>query len=717
MAKKPGLTREFTNAGVSNSRQMMTSLDANDYRTQERSASGGKKLLLRTKGGMPQITGSGKPPELYMDNGFIRQGGYGPAVDADTAEPINLDKNSTTDARYLVVEKKIADEDKIYLEPQEYSNYWRSFTTKKNKDAVPGTLPNRLDLLKVKNYALLVCPPSCFSGLARRYVAAIYGKDLDDVALNEMSGSQWSLNYNQVPLSAAATGIFYSAVHNRYWLLFLSSSSLTYVSMYQEDAGEALLDDLLDPALTAEEKKQVHSYVLADSFAQRNPDDAVWYRDGGSFVTEGGPLSFGWRFNSDGSKATMTTLDKPNLTFNNSHRYEATITLSDNLEVPEGHPLRLKLSVAVVKVEEVLLWTSSRVRVFYPISAGQYLWLRTGYTDGEASNVPLISFYDDNDGLQVCRFTFTPGVTEAHRDGEYTGSVLTAEGTYPTFLENATGWGGGYAFWDALREVGDGASLSLGGYSATDVKLTDHNIISYSTTVGAEVLIGGMGVLAANPISFGYGALGVNGAENTNFAATYGYSGRINIYLSPYTWEASGNYFGTNSKASSFLMVAPGDCSTAWLEAIHTGETQATVLDAITPDFHSGAQHTFRWVSAHLIAEGPLAGTYAEDGNAAGTAQDGLINMGPKMVASDDRASGSNNSAVQNAKGRFVISGNSEEGATGPFWAATVGSPLVTFDMNVQDDLKSACRASSIIGGADYTADWPSNTFRSIGWQ
>lgn len=720
MVKRFDRTREFTDAGSAHSQQMSANLDRDSYHTALRKTGTGNKLVLRTKGEMQTIWGS-KGIEIYLDNGFIDPGEYGSAssVTVEMAEPDKLDKTASTDSRYLLVEKLPTD-DELEIDPTEWSDRWLSFTTKSAETEPAGTSSIPFSVLKDKNRAVLTCPPTAFSGLARRYVAAIYGRELGEAQAYGLSansaGAYAALEYDGVTLSPASTGIFYDEAANRYWMIRLSSDTMTYVQMVQTEVGDAMIDYLIDPNVTPEEKILLHTYVLSETYVPKEDDGTIKWRDGGTFTTVGGPLNFGWRWNKWGTKATMTTMYKPNLNFNSSYLYSATIALTEDPLMPENDVRRYTLTATIVEDEAKLLWASNRIKLFYPVGPGEYMWLRTGYVTGEAPNVPLLSFYDDDDALQVCRFNVSPGRTDSLTEGGYDGSVLTQDYQYPTYNDNAYGWGDGYSWERMTRLPGDGCQVSLGGLGGSDVVLNDHHTLEYVVSKGAEgPTIGLIDATFGAPFDTGYGAFGVNGSENTGNSATWPFSGKAFAYVSPYTWTADGRYIGTEVKLYTTLFVAPHDCATAWLESMYEIETLSTVIERGTPAANTQNQHTTRWVQATITPEG----YYVETGPAHGEIQQALVNISHTNEPVPDEVTAVTTAHVRNAKGRYSAGSysNNVGGAPGPFWNATVIDPGVTFDMLVQDDIAGVSTASNILGGAAMSNGWPANTLRAIGWQ
>lgn len=697
-------TREFTNAGQSHPRQMMTAVERDSYHTQQRSIAGGRTLISQTKGGMPKVWGEGGKLSLYLDNGFIDPGEMGAAetVTAEMAEPDATAKTASTDDRYALVQTLQTDVD---IEPTEFDSYFRSFTTRKSKTSAVGTSKITHDVLKMKNRAILTCPPAAFTGMARRYVAAIYGRELADAQLNELSvspsGAFSTLTYDGVTLSPASTGILYSPAHNRYWLLNMTGDVFDYAPMAQTKAGDDLLAALADPSTTEAQKQLLHTYVLSESFVQKNDDGTVAWRSGGIFITHGAPLNFGWRFDAHGNRATMATIEKPNITFNNSYLYSAVLTVAEDEQVPAGDARRFTLSVSVSEEEAHINWTSNKIRIFYPVAMGKYEWLRTGDSTGAADNVPLASFFDDVDALQVCRFKVIPGAIAAGTTVEYSGVWLN--GDYNPPPSGGSYYPSGSGSFSIRRKdfvSGDGCNVSLGDFSGTDIKLGLDQTVEYEIYEVERATSGqNLDVTAGTKIN----AARVDGAPNYGNAATWGFTGQIKKYSIRYGWTASGGHDWDSIKNHMTMLVVPGDCATAWLESMHTATSASSSATYTTPTINTT----------------PNFGSYFWTfGGASGLAENNNTYVANITNNTPGYSTGNVKLYVRNAKGYALVGSIDTAGdPTGPFWTATTTNPSVDFDMLVQDDLNNVYTASNVIGGSDLVSGWPAPTLRSIGWQ
>lgn len=715
-------TREFTDAGVSNTRSLREAMgDTDNYRTRKATTGSGNNLTLRTKGGEVQVYGE-DDEELYLDNGFVKQGAHGVANTDEEAQYVTTSANATTAPRYTIMKTL-----KLPFSPKAFKSFFKSFTTRSS--AVSAPKPEKISALKEKNRAITNCPPTAFSGMMRRYVAALYGKKVNDAAGKQMTGAysgvSSTLTYNGVQFTSGVptTGIVYLASVKKFWMVKLSYTNMVYREMVFSEIGVDVLTKI-KPTNTPEQNDILLTYALSEAQVRRNTSGAVEWIDGGTFTEIAGtPLNFGWRFNADGTEATMSTFERVTSVHNDSRRYQASISITENTALPLSHPARFTLSVAVSKVEEVLSWTSNRIKLFQPAGLGKFTWVKTGITDATAvADAPLLSFYDSNNALQVCRFGFTPGLSSSELTGGFTGSVLTPDYQYPTVPASTQwyGWGSGYTYNRETRVAGHGASVRLGSYAKADIRLTDKVDEEFSVSKGVETLIGPLDVSFGQPMEVGYGAYGVNNVANIGNAATWPFTGRVNVYVSPYTWTATARYAGTDATIHTTLFVAPYDNCTAWVECAHTAHGASGVLTGAEPAANSQNQHSYRWVQMSIVTTpGPLYGTYVETGPGNGTIQNPLVNMGYENTATPDEAEGITACSVRNGKGLFPFStvSNTTGAAPGVFWAATLVSPTIDFDMLTQEDQYSAYTASNILGGSDVSADWPSQTLRSIGWQ
>ncbi|HQW20656.1 MAG TPA: hypothetical protein PLI90_08290 [Rhodocyclaceae bacterium] len=722
MVKKPTETREFTNAGVSSTRSMRDAMgDTDNYRTQQRTLGTGNNVTLRTKGGEPQVIGE-QEDELYLDNGFVEPGFFGTSTTVTQAQHIATDHNPDTDAAYLSVKTVL----KPPFTPMVFKPLFKSFSTKGSEAAAPK--PEKIDALKSKNAAAIMCPPAMFTGMMRRYVSALYGKKVADAHARELTvidvGVYAKLSYDGMIYDPGqtTTGIVYSAIHKKYWMVNLGGSSMSYQELKFSEIGLEVLAKI-KPLNTPANNNILHTYALSEARVLRNGSDQVDWRDGGSFTTVGIPLNFGWRFNSDGQKFTAVAIDQYSDYVTESRLYIGTIAITEDMNADAASPLRYRLTASVVASESVLGWQSNAIRVFKPIAPADYMWVRTGPVDLAVTNAPLLSFYDDADALQVCRYSRDPGEPEYKKEIELTGKwAPSSSNTFqvpsgytvpsacgPVAEDTAMSTYGqgesGYIVTDVL--VGDKATSSLGSLSGTETRFSyktqfncDLNsvVIDYQLVASDQVYIGATTPVPADPEE-------INGTAICGQQYLPGGAG-INYYNRYYRYMAgdgTGKNWSTGSaKTISMVFIAPQDCATAWYEASFSGE-QTGVIQNTT--FHAESQpcsQKFTGVGFTYLCE------YG-------------VNWGMPIDAAQTDAVDEGVTIIKCRTGHGLLNVATISGDSVPkaykFFGVTESAPVVNAAVVTYEDQLSSSAATNLDTETLVKLGWPATGIRPIGWQ
>jgi len=584
-------TRTGGATGTANERKMLDAISGSEgFRTRMQTAADGSVTMLRTRNGRPEFTTVKKQLAavielLYMDNGFVTPGYWSYDATVDQAQATFTNSNGFTVSGYVEVIDSA-----IEVEPKPFNSLFKSFSTR----AVIGQPPSLTDAdwLKVKNIAIRLCPPAMFTGLARRYVSAIYGKKIKYAREAEMSftdvGAYGILTYDGVTLNPGqvTTGIVFSLMLKKYWMVNVAGNSMTYQAMIPDANGLKILE--LINGTTSERDKALHSYVLSTARVKRNEYGGVSWLDGGTFETIGAPLNFGWRFNSDGTKFTAVTLDQYGPYISDSRLYEGVIAISASGV----------LSASVSVTESVLGWRSNRVKLFSPIAPANFKWQFTGTVDEAVPNAPLLSFYDSADTLKVCRYSRHVGDTEANYAGGITGKwglgfplqIVPAEpvcsGPCGAFAPgtNITTYGVGVSTYDRkLNLPGNNGSISLGVCSITEqMTASEYSWSGGLSTMNSDwALVSNNQTYAPGQLLPG-GALEVNGSPNCGNTAAFG--GPEGGYYAEYRRGYSGSSTSTNTDTGRSVngvccFVAPQDCATAWYEMLFVGSAVGRTLN------------------------------------------------------------------------------------------------------------------------------------------
>lgn len=679
----------------------------NTIRTRIQTLPNGGKVMLRTRAGFPEFTMEEKPlavavQKIFLDNGFITPGYSSSSATFAQTLPIAIAETTSTTSTYAEVLAS-----GIKVEPTSFPASFLSFTATSLNDA-----------LKAKNAAIIDCPPTMFTGLARRYVSAIYGKKLQDAqtyGLVHTPGVCPTLTYDGVTLNPGqvTTGVVYSETLKQYWLVSVGGSNMIYARLIVSAAGQEILD-MVASAKGSNMNQAFHSYVLSTSRVEKISGAVAW-RDGGSFAAViGSPLNFGWRFNSDGTKFTAVALDQYGDRVNDSRLYIGGISISGTGE----------LNVSVELVESVIGWQSNRVKIFYPLSNADYLWHQTGDVDPSVTNAPLLSFYDNDDALIVARYARTLGETTAKKTLSLSGlwthkqrgwlqipSDLTTAPSgpcgdlaFPTYI---TTCGTGTAGYEYLATgVGDSATVSVGSTTVIERVVTGKE--NYTSTISPftdyYLVETAMAVMDGTPISGNPTTVNGSVVCETAYYPLHGEQ----VYYAHYLRLDSGTATHQRSTlgetvTANAIFIAPQDCPTSWYEGVFESTHISPRVDKaydIPPSQSSqkfvgpetllcgyGVNHDARKEVLSVIVDEQHVGlTHLRCVTSHGTKWDVSLQSGALPRASK-------------------------------FFGATVSSPVVNAFVTVREDMHGNVACTDIDDETIKYFGWPENGIRSVGWQ
>lgn len=734
MAKHPSETREFTDAGVSSTRSMRDAMgDTDNYRTQQRLLATGNEVTLRTKGGEPMVFGE-QENELYLDNGFVTPGFYSAGATVEQAQHQATASNGDTTSSYLTVKNKL----KPPFIPKQFKDLFKSFSTKGSATGTPKA--DKVDSLKAKNLAIITCPPAMFTGLMRRYVSALYGKKVTDAYARELSvtdiGAYGILNYDGLQISPGQTtsGIVYSEVFRKYWWVSIDGSSMHYQEMTFSETGRECIAKMFATgasAPTAAEKKLLQTYALSEARVLRNDTGGISWRHGGSFTTVGVPLNFGWRFNSDGSKVTAVAIDQYGAEVTDSRLYVGTISVSEDTAIEKTNPLRYTLSISMAEQEAVFGWQATRVKIFRPISGAGYQWLETGATDSDVANAPLLSFYDDNDALQVCRYSRNTGRPSSGTSMEISGKWAQTTWTtvqVPLVLDTPISYGcdvlaggevlsfcgeGEAAYSIKTHNAGDGATLAIGSMAVTEKQLgsriefsaTMDTVVSDFTLVEAD-----HAYFAADPVPGDPSY--INGTvQCVTSYLPYDPSSNPTNYYNRYQKMVSGSgqsehYVSGESKTISAVFIAPQGCATAWYELSHVTDSTSQIntnlyaipaQDCVHRITTNGVTLDCEFGVSMPPAEEAISTTITDAALSATTTIKCRTSYGLKSVATVTNSTG--------AAGAYE------------FFGATEAAPVVNAVALVYEDQHASNAVTNLDDHSLVKYGWPETGIRPVGWQ
>ena len=295
--------RDGTPTGAANERQMLDSIGGSaSFRTRIQKNADGSETMLRTKNGMPQFTTVAPqqaPNEpLYMESGqhyFTAPGSESP------------DNSKPAEWRFLDI-PPVSD----YL-----GQIAPTETSPGEQDNAPLLVDGQDSIAVVHPDKKLVAgffPSSLFSGKIRLFLQAQYGaKENPSYGLTtDVSGTQGLLNYRyggkeiQFGMwSHLSVGLF-TAPDGTFWLLSISSGGTSNFTVFAYPLvilrrAKRLYAIYKSGAYDATNKPKIEAYLFAHSYIDLTKQILV----GGFSGSSGGPLAYGWHFNTSGSEASI----------------------------------------------------------------------------------------------------------------------------------------------------------------------------------------------------------------------------------------------------------------------------------------------------------------------------------------------------------------------------------------------------------------------------
>lgn len=292
------------------------------------------------------------------------------------------------------------------------------------------------------------CPSSIFTGRARLYVQAVYGRHdaLDLVSLSPTSYVETpSLILGDLtPVTLhTSCGIYFDSVTAEHWLICVNASTVDFYPMQAAECVEELRDFLLGDEISAADKERVETYILSDCAPVVEKKQTV------SITTTGNSsMGYGWHFNWDGDRCDIVHNDivahSGGGYENSSTHYRLTFSMSRGM-----------WSANRTIVEGPKLWKSLRhvEPITYP--NWEYTVLdKFGANTGPLThgNAPYYVFYNKNE-LRVCRYSST-----THANVAYSG--VTREPWYYDPSNNYTSVGSD-AVYSVMRDDWDRKTVSF----------------------------------------------------------------------------------------------------------------------------------------------------------------------------------------------------------------------------------------------------------------
>jgi hypothetical protein len=465
--------------------------------------------------------------------------------------------------------------------------------------------------LSAKKYMASKCPASIFTGRARLYVQALYGRPRYEYG-GDTSVEPKSAGLSGFPSLASATppslslpayrrrddtetypavtidtsaGVRFDAATGRHWLMVIDGAHLNVYPLLSTRAGEKLRKYLVagtpvgdDPALGEGDREKLEAYLLAYSLPDVKNKVAV---EAGA-ATSAYSMGYGWHWNWSGTAADTVT----------STQFEQ----GASAQFPGGsqamESTHRRLSVNMTTTDGVDAWSAARTvvegpkqwavsRLFWCVaepewSTGAMLKSTPRNSALFECDAPFYAYYM-RDELQVCRIAveLIPATTQTRTastlfaDPAYGGSVsgLTA-GSLSGFCEDAASVAAHYS-----ATVTCGAASESGLVLGKTSVFARWEVSDKSEPVGIRVPSndGPLGAGVGYPITYGYDTPW--GTLESITVVGPGHISASDIIVTQFTYETSNS---EEVESSSITAIVPFfDAQAIFLEATHyTTETR-----------------------------------------------------------------------------------------------------------------------------------------------
>jgi len=465
--------------GGANERQMLRN-SSESFRTRFRLHADGSTTMLRTKDGMPEFTNTPAQEiqeeteqQLYMETGQLQwtwPGEENPTRFTQATWRL-VDVGATGDWRGNA---NIADVTTFGEQVEPQPTPIGGVLVDSIPSVAVGYKPTNDPTIQASNEALygsalvmkkMVCaffPPTLFSGKMRLFMQAQYGAPLKSTGFDytvDISGSSAVLTYAptlfpELPSmrigfwSHLTTGM-YSAEDYRYYIVEIQQArglSLVQVlvtPLTPSSEGSVARELLLDsPSLTDADKRKAEAYILSTLRIETDKRTLVGEYDPGycGDGTPGGTLAYGWKFNRDGTEASIVRIDAVGDEFINTidgRSKDITITISRNSVFDGEESGKWTIGGTHSAVHNWLDgWGSfnifapetetSSTLLLYSLAATRDTVARYNF-----SSVPVYGFYDKDDVWTTVKLSYTYNPTDKYEQ-EQSGLVLRTTFSLPS---------------------------------------------------------------------------------------------------------------------------------------------------------------------------------------------------------------------------------------------------------------------------------------------
>ncbi len=273
------------------------------------------------------------------------------------------------------------------------------------------------DIIRNKKICQTMAPPSVYTGKLRLMVQSLYGSTRDDYEVDTNNGSyspKILLNSYSLQHSGLESVGLYTDPNGEYWFVTMGSSQIIFYKTTSDDIDPSpFLDQSLKEDLNYIEMSEAYklsTLKITDSPLIVNTSELSY-----ELIGYFGPLAYGWKFNRDGSKASIVVYGTQTGIASNvwpaGTATTATGIKTKLITVTFGFDAELQQPkvVSVESVETGIHLPFTQVKVLYPVVVlGQYKMASLMVDYGSLGKIgsyqaPIYCYYNKLDQLEIVR--------------------------------------------------------------------------------------------------------------------------------------------------------------------------------------------------------------------------------------------------------------------------------------------------------------------------
>ena len=457
-----------------------------------------------------------------------------------------------------------------------------------------------------KKKAMSIWPASIFSGKMRLFMQALYGAKepnpdnpgdyfpfvLDNMdeptVLSLRSGLDGG---GMLMVRSYSMGIF-TAPDDTYWLLDINEGPRNVlVNKINTSKATSLVKQLKD--MGADERAKAEAYIFANSKVEIPKSENTVYATGTFPEVIGSAMAYGWKWNTDGSKASIVVHEQLGETIPETRWHARTVHLTFSYTAAQGDtPARISVSGVV---EDSNDWIDGwgATNLFVPESPNKYSpLLLHSLRAGSGLIPPIIPFADTPIYGYYVNDAWTPvilsnnGVASTVTNSSASGVVYPYGAGPPEHSEQpwvgaaVDGWRP-HSYTFLTKSISPGFKISFDGFSyEAGNNVLNGKKISQSWTPTDD----------NTPSSVSYwdgNGLGTDGGggfpSSTDFTTIQGSAPPLLLYARALWGEmVTVSVATTGDEAKTFAAVIPGGDAEAFYIATYRGRTDGDVVTTTT---------------------------------------------------------------------------------------------------------------------------------------